>query len=590
MKTLRSDPEEITRTLGVLFAPNDVIELRIPKTERDGTVSGYFTDHAALAKQLAARNGDTAVYMTLNPVVPSLLARCANRVRSRARVTTADKDIQARRWLLVDCDPVRPAEISASDPEHAAALERAREIRMVLREEGWPAPVLADSGNGAHLLYRVELPNDEASTKLLEAVLKALAARFNDATVTVDEAVFNAARVCKAYGTVARKGDDVSERPHRLSRILEAPPTLELVSPALLRELLPAVAPPSKPRPAPSRSRFNIEAFLSQHLRARAPVDHEGGRKWVLEECPFNSDHKAPDAAVFERADGTLGFKCFHDSCHGKTWKDVRARFEPARPSERSPRSSLPPAPYAAQVDTGALSLTVHSLNVLTLFRGRLEFSWLRRRGTLVQAGFADGGTATWRTAGDLSTFGRSQTAIFEGTGVLLPTPAGRKIRSTWEPVAQLIRRIADQDVVETRPALEEEVEEILRDVWEQAGRPIPADAEKPDARLTAILRACHWHKRDPRAENPPECCIWTAEGACWIHSRSLLDWLSTPAGKNRHFPWSDMREALLLLGFRPVLLHRGTATVRVWRGPLDVVTDNLTDADADATSTCNTS
>jgi hypothetical protein len=107
---------------------------------------------------------------------------------------------------------------------------------------------------------------------------------------------------------------------------------------------------------------------------------------------------------------------------------------------------------------------------MLTLFRGRLEFSWLHRRGTLVQAGFTDGATATWRTAGDLSAFSRAQTAIFEGTGVLLPTPASRKIRSTWEPVAQLIRRIADRDVVETRPALEEEVEEILRDVWEQAG------------------------------------------------------------------------------------------------------------------------
>ncbi len=261
MKPLRSNPEEIARTLGILFAVGDVIELRIPKTERDGTVSGYFTDHAALAKQLAARNGDVGVYITLNPAAPSLLARCANRVRIRARVTTADKDILERRWLLIDLDPLRPAEISASDPEHEAALERARDIRMVLSEEGWPAPVLADSGNGAHLLYRVDLPNDEASTRLLEAVLKALAARFNDATVKVDEAVFNAARIVKAYGTVSRKGDDVPERPHRLSRILETPPTLELVSRDLLQALLPPEAPPSKPRPAPSRSRFNIEAF-----------------------------------------------------------------------------------------------------------------------------------------------------------------------------------------------------------------------------------------------------------------------------------------------------------------------------------------
>jgi hypothetical protein len=61
----------------------------------------------------------------------------------------------------------------------------------------------------------------------------------------------------------------------------------------------------------------------------------------VLEECPFNPDHKAPDAAVFERADGSLGFKCFHSSCSGKSWKDVRVMFEP----QKSWRTNGPPAP-----------------------------------------------------------------------------------------------------------------------------------------------------------------------------------------------------------------------------------------------------
>jgi hypothetical protein len=55
---LRSDPKEIARALGLLFRADDVVEMRVPKTEREGTVSGYFTDHGELAKQLAARNGD----------------------------------------------------------------------------------------------------------------------------------------------------------------------------------------------------------------------------------------------------------------------------------------------------------------------------------------------------------------------------------------------------------------------------------------------------------------------------------------------------------------------------------------------------
>ena len=41
--------EEILRTCGVLMAPGDVHELRIPKAGRFGTISGYFNDPGKLA-------------------------------------------------------------------------------------------------------------------------------------------------------------------------------------------------------------------------------------------------------------------------------------------------------------------------------------------------------------------------------------------------------------------------------------------------------------------------------------------------------------------------------------------------------------
>ena len=34
---------------------------------------------------------------------------------------------------------------------------------------GWPAPVVIDSGNGAYLLYRIDLPNDDQATALVKA-------------------------------------------------------------------------------------------------------------------------------------------------------------------------------------------------------------------------------------------------------------------------------------------------------------------------------------------------------------------------------------------------------------------------------------
>ena len=88
---------------------------------------------------------------------------------------------------------------------------------------GWPAPVLADSGNGAHLLYRIDLPNDDESRDLVKHCLEVLASVFNDAVAQVDIANFNAARIWKLYGTMSRKGDSTADRPHRRAAIIEAP-------------------------------------------------------------------------------------------------------------------------------------------------------------------------------------------------------------------------------------------------------------------------------------------------------------------------------------------------------------------------------
>jgi hypothetical protein len=134
--------------------------------------------------------------------------------------------------------------------------------------------------NLAHLLYRVCLPNDEASTDLLKRVLEALAQRFNNDTATIDTNVFNASRIVKLPGTVAQKGDNTTERPHRLSRILEAPQKLEPVSLALLEELSASAAPPPRDPPRQSRTAFDVESWIQRHhLNVRLPASHEGGRK-----------------------------------------------------------------------------------------------------------------------------------------------------------------------------------------------------------------------------------------------------------------------------------------------------------------------
>ena len=134
-----------------------------------------------------------------------------------------------RRWLLIDCDPVRPSGISSSDQEHGRAIATACGIWDDLRSIGWPDPVVCDSGNGAHLLYRLDLANTPAVTQSIKATLAGIAQHSAPDDVAVDVNVYNASRITKLYGTITRKGDHTQERPHRRSRILEIPDELKVV-------------------------------------------------------------------------------------------------------------------------------------------------------------------------------------------------------------------------------------------------------------------------------------------------------------------------------------------------------------------------
>ena len=237
--------EVIRKALGVVLEPGAVAELRVLKTERTKTVSGYFDDFDKLAEAAAQWSGRApGVYITLNPVLPALLARRANRAKGWAENTTTDNQIVRRLWLPLDFDAVRPSGISSTDAQHEAALERAKECRDWLVGLGFSpnSLVLADSGNGAHLLVRLDLPNDDESTALVNRCLKAADLYLSDDTVKVDCGVGNAARIWKVYGTLAAKGDSTADRPHRLAALMEFPKR-QKVAPHELLERLAARAP-----------------------------------------------------------------------------------------------------------------------------------------------------------------------------------------------------------------------------------------------------------------------------------------------------------------------------------------------------------
>lgn len=328
---------EIKQALSVLFRPGDVIEVRALNTPQ-GTISGYFNDFDLLAKAAAGLSGKVpAVYVTLNPVNPALLARRANKLVGRVKETTSDADILCRRWLPLDFDPVRPSGISSTDEEHEMALERAKQVREWLRGLGWPDSILADSGNGAHLLYRIDLPNDEHSRHLLEDVLKAIAFHHGDTRVAVDERVFNAARIWKLYGTLSCKGENLPDRPHRLARLLEVPAKVEVVPPVLLEKVAfmqpstKALVHKGERKKYTPESGFDLEAWIREHnlpVVAQGPWGI-GGRKWILNPCPWNPEHTNKAAYIVQFANGAIAAGCHHNGCAGRDWHALRDLYEP---------------------------------------------------------------------------------------------------------------------------------------------------------------------------------------------------------------------------------------------------------------------
>lgn len=333
-----ADQPEIRRACKLLFRQGDVIELRAldvrqSQASKPHVVAGYFCDVERLANEaFRLTKHARGVYATLNPVNPALLARAKNRCVEYPKATASDADISARRWLMVDLDPARPSGISASNAEHEAALKLASRIAADLSNRcGWPRPIIVDSGNGAHLLYRIELPTADGG--IVEDVLTAIEFQWSGTdSVIVDRSVFNAARLTRLAGTVNRKGDDQGTRSHRTARLIDVPDPVLTVSIEQLKGIascLPTDRSSRSGGPTRNQNRINITSWLTAHgLEIERSARWKDGEKFVLTRCPWNPDHVDSSAYVVQFASGAVAAGCHHNSCSDMDWAALRDRVD----------------------------------------------------------------------------------------------------------------------------------------------------------------------------------------------------------------------------------------------------------------------
>lgn len=327
------DDSKVRQTIELLKPDGQLFECRIVYGDKR-TYSGYFKDADSLIDAMNRDIRDYAdcnFYITANAINANCFAReQQNRFIRNPKATTSDRDIDGYDWLFIDVDPVRPAGTSSTDEQLAHAKEIGNKIFKFMKDIGFNNPILAESGNGVHLLYKIHVANTDDDRKLVEMSLKTLGMMFSDSTAEVDLKNYNPSRVMKLYGTLAQKGVDSEDHPHRMSGIVSANPA-EVNKKAYLEKLVSFYPQEEKPQKYNNyRPRdFDLEEWLRKYGIEYRKDTFSDGYKYILSECPFDPNHKGKDACLFQSRSGAIGFHCFHNSCSDKKWRDFRLLYEP---------------------------------------------------------------------------------------------------------------------------------------------------------------------------------------------------------------------------------------------------------------------
>lgn len=327
--------QEIRRAVATLVPDGSVFEVRIiGKRGKAKPISGYFTDADRLLeamKTVDLRNVN--VYITLQAVDEDCYSRSQHDHFEAGVATTTDGDIVGYRWLFIDLDPVRKAEISSTKEELDEAAALGRRVHDYLQDMGFSEPLIACSGNGIHLLYRISLSNTDENSDLVHRCLIALDMMFSTERVKIDTVNYNPSRISKLYGTLAQKGANTTKRPHRMSVIIGKNTELIQTKKVYLESLASSV---QIEKQKPERyndynpNGFDIVAWMDRHgLRYTEKSFRDGGRKFILDECPFDPSHTAPDSMIIQQPGGQIGFKCLHNSCRNHGWRDLWMKIDP---------------------------------------------------------------------------------------------------------------------------------------------------------------------------------------------------------------------------------------------------------------------
>lgn len=333
-KTINID--EIRKWHSLFKRDGELFEIRI-LCGGGKTYSGYFTNIED-AIPLLPQYDQYQIYFTVNEVKPACSSRKQyNNFMFVSGSATSKNDIQHRWWLPIDIDVERPTDVSSTDEEKQYAHQKAGSVYKFLLSKGFPSPIVCDSSSGYHLYYPIDMPNTDEVEKLIKSFYEVVSNFFTDERVKIDKVVGDANRIMRMAGTWGRKGRDSEERPHRMAKIVLAPQISSRLTQDVLSNFISQYKVVEEERVYRNTNYasfngepFDLRKFIEEHgISIAKEMSWNGGTKFILKECPFDSSHKAPDSAIFQNAQGAIGFKCLHNSCANHDWHELREKLDP---------------------------------------------------------------------------------------------------------------------------------------------------------------------------------------------------------------------------------------------------------------------
>ena len=329
------DVSEIYKWWHIFKRDNELVEIRFLGNNQ--TASGYYKNIENLIRDVERLDaeGKFQIYFTLNCIEESCYGReQCEKVVWKPKNTTTDNNIKGRYWILIDLDPKRPSGTSSSNEEYEKAHYKAVDVYRYLMDMGFYEPVVCSSGNGWHLLLPCKIGISSETNEVVNKFLKVVSMLFSDESIDIDVKVGNPARICKLYGTMAKKGTNIPERPHRMARIVKTPTEIKPNNIEYFKkiaELFPETEQPSVNNNwKPQDNNFDLDEFIAKHnIPVTKKVEVADGTRYYLEHCLFNPNHKGKDAILFKHNNGAVAYYCFHNSCQNNDWRKVREMYEP---------------------------------------------------------------------------------------------------------------------------------------------------------------------------------------------------------------------------------------------------------------------